>query len=193
MTSCFSWTFFRWHSCVHLQTEQAWLWCSVVRVFAWRRLRSRNTWRLRFVLQRHLRVSYNVNTPRQHPHDCILLLVFFREGQCIVISVEYRLAPEHKFPAAYDDATCVINWVKSNKMLLGLSRYFLPSRYANQLFMKRHVSAGGSERSLVGMGGDSCGGKMTASIAHDVTIDFQASSRNILNLLMKRPDNFFRL
>ena len=78
MTSCFSWTFFRWHSCVHLQTEQAWLWCSVIRVFAWRRLRSRNTRRLRFVLQRHLRVSFKHNNPRQHPHDCILLLSVFQ-------------------------------------------------------------------------------------------------------------------
>lgn len=30
---------------------------------------------------------------------------------CIVISVEYRLAPEHKVPAMLEDAMVVANWV----------------------------------------------------------------------------------
>ena len=37
----------------------------------------------------------------------------------MVVNVEYRLAPEHKFPAAMDDARCVLRWVLMNKPLVG--------------------------------------------------------------------------
>ena len=42
-----------------------------------------------------------------------------RNAACIVVNVEYRLAPEHKFPASLDDAIVAINWVKANKAKLG--------------------------------------------------------------------------
>jgi acetyl esterase len=36
------------------------------------------------------------------------------EGELIVISVDYRLAPEHKFPAAVEDAIAASAWIAQN-------------------------------------------------------------------------------
>src|SRR6202035_2946574 len=63
------------------------------------------------------------------------------EGQLIVISVDYRLAPEHKFPAAVDDAIAATAWIAG---------------YAKEL---------GIDASQLVAGGDSAGGNLAAVVA----------------------------
>jgi acetyl esterase len=63
------------------------------------------------------------------------------EGQLIVISVDYRRAPEHKFPAAVDDAIAATAWVAAHARELGID----------------------AARLLVG--GDSAGGNLAAVVA----------------------------
>lgn len=63
------------------------------------------------------------------------------EGQLIVISVDYRLAPEHKFPAAVDDALAATAWIADLAEKLGID----------------------AARLLVG--GDSAGGNLAAVVA----------------------------
>ncbi len=63
------------------------------------------------------------------------------EGELIVISVDYRLAPEHKFPAAVDDAISAAKWIAANANALGID--------ANRLTV----------------GGDSAGGNLAAVVA----------------------------
>lgn len=58
-----------------------------------------------------------------------------------VLSVDYRLAPEHPFPAAFDDSLDAYRWAVDNADELGTSR------------------------DAVAVGGDSAGGNLAASVA----------------------------
>ena len=83
-------------------------------------------------------------------HDAICRIIS-RDSPCVVVNVEYRLAPEHKFPANNDDAVCVLRWVMQNKALLGT---------VNECH--------------VGVGGDSAGGRLAAVVCHELPdINFQ--------------------
>ncbi|WP_420997400.1 alpha/beta hydrolase fold domain-containing protein [Cupriavidus sp. 30B13] len=60
---------------------------------------------------------------------------------CAVLSVAYRLAPEHRFPCAADDAVDALAWLGAHGAALGL------------------------DRARIAIGGDSAGGTLSAMLA----------------------------
>jgi acetyl esterase len=66
---------------------------------------------------------------------------FAGEAGCVVVSVDYRLAPEHRYPAALDDCYAALQWTVSSAGELGV------------------------DPSLVGLAGASSGGNLAAAAA----------------------------
>jgi acetyl esterase len=73
-------------------------------------------------------------------HDVVCRQLTATSGASVV-SVDYRLAPEHKFPAAADDAWAATRWVVAHAAELGL------------------------DASRLAVGGDSAGGNLAAVVA----------------------------
>jgi len=73
-----------------------------------------------------------------HDRDCREICL---GAECIVVAVDYRLAPEHIFPAAPEDCYAALCWATANENLLG--------------------GLGGP----VSVGGDSAGGNLAAAVA----------------------------
>jgi len=65
-----------------------------------------------------------------------------RGGRCTVISVDYRLAPEHRFPAATHDAAATLDWAWDRASELGV------------------------DRDRLAVAGNSAGGALAAGLAH---------------------------
>ena len=80
-------------------------------------------------------ISGNLDT---HDRVCRALA---EESGCLIVAVDYRLAPEHRFPAAVEDAYCVATWAAD---------------YGN---------TAGIDAARIGVGGDSAGGNLAAALA----------------------------
>lgn len=76
-------------------------------------------------------------------HDALCRFLA-EHAQVRVVSVDYRLAPEHPFPAAVDDCLAAFTWVHS------------------------HATALGIDADRIAVGGDSAGGNLATVVAQEM-------------------------
>ncbi|HEX2091311.1 MAG TPA: alpha/beta hydrolase [Longimicrobiaceae bacterium] len=104
-----------------------------------------------------------------HDEPCRLLC---RHGETHVLGVEYRLAPEHPFPAALHDAMSALRWARENAATLG------------------------ADRERVAVGGDSAGGNLAAVAARLAAREGRAPAAQLLiypatDMVTPRPSQTF--
>jgi len=73
-------------------------------------------------------------------------------GEFVIIAVEYQKAPEHPYPAAFEDCFYTLEWVVENATNLGI------------------------DQTLIGIGGDSAGGNLASAVA------IKARDTNLISL-----------
>jgi acetyl esterase len=105
-------------------------------------------------------------------HD-VLCRELSHKAQCQVFSVDYRLAPEHPFPAAYNDALAVFRWLQEQ--------------------IKEHPEWG-LQPDKVAIGGDSAGGNLASAACLGLLKDeirpcFQLLIYPATNMLCNSPSH----
>lgn len=72
-------------------------------------------------------------------HDSLCRLIA-NSGPFVVVSVDYRMGPEHRFPAAVQDSVAALNWTAA------------------------HIGDHGGDPAKIAVGGDSAGGNLSAVV-----------------------------
>jgi acetyl esterase len=88
----------------------------------------------------------------------VFCTILAKAARCAVLSVDYRLAPEHRFPAGLEDALAAFRWARDNAESLGGA----PGKAA--------------------IGGDSMGGAFAAAIAQE--LKHAGEAQPVLQLLV---------
>ena len=79
-----------------------------------------------------------IGSPESHQREACY---YAKAGECVVVVPDYRLAPEHPFPAAPQDCYAVLEWVAANGAQLGI------------------------DGQRIAVGGDSAGGNLAAVVS----------------------------
>lgn len=90
------------------------------------------------------------------------------QAGCAVVAVDYRMAPEHRFPAAVDDAIGATRWLADNAEALAID----PARLA--------------------LAGDSAGGNLAAVVSLALRDDADLRHKPLLQVLIYPVTDFLR-
>ncbi|KAL0367548.1 UNVERIFIED_CONTAM: 2-hydroxyisoflavanone dehydratase [Sesamum radiatum] len=96
------------------------------------------------------------------------------ESGALVVSIEYRLAPEHLLPAAYEDSWDALNWVCSHVLD--------QTHFEKDQWITNHA-----DFNRVFIGGDSAGGNIVHNIAMRAGSESLPGNVKILGAILSHP------
>ena len=148
-------------------------------------------------------LSFRIYTPASAGAEPLACIVYFHGGAwifgnldtttacagrsltrvvAVVISVDYRLAPEHKFPAGVEDAYAAIKWVAANAPSIGVD----PAR-----IVVAGDSAGGNLAAVVCQQAKTRGPKIALQVLFCPVVDIGAENQSRLEFaegyFLERP------
>ncbi|KAL3507921.1 hypothetical protein ACH5RR_033303 [Cinchona calisaya] len=99
------------------------------------------------------------------------------KAECLVVSVEYRLAPEHPLPACYEDCWAALQWVASHVVV--------DDKYSDTGKEEWLVGYGNFDR--IYMGGDSAGGNIVHNMATRAGVESLFGGMKIFGAFLSYP------
>ncbi|WCJ38704.1 alpha/beta-Hydrolases superfamily protein [Euphorbia peplus] len=116
--------------------------------------------------------AFCVYTAFHHPIYHTYLTKLAGEANVLIVSVDYRNAPEHPLPAAYEDAWTTLNWVTSHSNGDG------PEEWVNHY----------ADLDRVYIAGDSAGGNIAHNVGMRIGIErLKLEGVNVLGLVLVHP------
>lgn len=123
--------------------------------------------------------GYSIGSPEHEDAECIR---YVKEIKCVIVSVDYRLAPEYKAPAAAEDCYAALLWFKENAAELGVD--------ASNIAVTGFSAGGGLTVAVALMARDRKGPAIAFQMPLAPTMDDRLKTRSTLEFTDKRALNY---
>lgn len=123
--------------------------------------------------------GYSVGSPEHEDYECIRIV---KEVKCVIISVDYRMAPEHYYPAALYDSYAGLVWLAENAQELGVD--------ASRIAVTGFSAGGGLTVAVALYARDNNGPAIAFQMPIAPTMDDRLKTRSTLDFTDKRALNY---
>jgi acetyl esterase/lipase len=123
--------------------------------------------------------GYSVGSPEHEDYECIK---YVKEINCVIVSVDYRMAPENTAPAASEDCYAALVWLEAHAKELGVD--------SSRLAVTGFSAGGGLTVAVALMARDRQGPKLVFQMPIAPTMDDRMKTASTLGFIDKRALNY---
>lgn len=123
--------------------------------------------------------GYSIGSPEHEDLNCIR---YVKEINCVIVSVDYRMAPENPAPAAYEDCYAALVWFAENAKEMGVDK--------ERIAVTGFSAGGGLTCSLALLARDRKGPKICFQMPIAPTIDDRLKTKSTVEFVDKHGLNY---